>query len=527
MKLPVFTHTISAMNAVVNNEREPLQKISELIKYDPGLYFSLIQKVNSMTKRMEVAAITQAISLIGSEGLENHILEQEHLLGEEHLLLWCYSVLAGETASLINGKANIGDAEEAFFAGILPSLGMLFMLIAKEDYKKILDFILRIPLEDRIFIEEKLYKTNNIEQLDRGLSSPRLYKEIVNIMLFIFSKDGRRTELFSHPAKLSFNYKSFQLFQLMDATEYAVQAILFPYNIESQEKFKETCKRYFKIPENEAEELLADVIERFEDVCKEFKVGEAAERFIVNAEEFRFKEFSFLTKSESLKKSLDTAYEAAKEEKNILLYGEASVGKRLLAMALHNYAENPRKTKPILALHCGSMDSDTLELELFGTKGGFLGLEKHKGALEIAQDGGTILLKDIDKIPVILQDRLTEILSEGGFHKIGETRTTWFDVRFIITSRKNIAEEAKEGRFSERLLNILNPVGIHIPPLRERREDIEFIADSIIEKYDLALNDKALRIGLKEYYETHSFRNNLEDLKRLLFFLSVKHSLKS
>ncbi|WP_203472623.1 sigma 54-interacting transcriptional regulator [Dissulfurispira thermophila] len=522
----MFEHTISSLHAIVNNEKEPLQKVSRLIKYDPGLYFSLLEKVNSLTTRAEITSISQAISLIGAEGIENHILEQDFFLDEDYILLWCYAVLSGEAASIINEKADIAEDEEAFFAGIMSCIGILFMYIKHPKHKKICDLLLRVPVEHKIFIEEKLFKTNLLKQLDKNITSPQIYRELINIMNFIFSDDGQRVELFNHPARFSANYKSYQLFQLLDVSEHAARSILFPAVVEAQEKFREMSKRYFKIPENEVEELLADIVERFEDVCKEFKVGELSEKFITAAEQYHFSGISFLTKSEPLKESLEKIYAANREEKNIFIYGETNVGKRLLAVALHNRPDNPRKTKPFLSIHCGALDSETLELELFGAKGGFLGKEKHKGALELA-NGGTILLKDIDRIPLTFQDKLSEIFCKDEFYKIGETRLSFFDVRFFITSRKNIFEEAKEARFSERLLRVLKPVSIYIPPLRERREDIEFIGNSIIEKYNLNLTDKALLLGLKEYYETHAFQNNLKDLKRLLFYLAAKHRLES
>jgi transcriptional regulator with AAA-type ATPase domain len=526
MSIPVFEHTVISLRSIIENANEPLQKVSRLIKYDPGLYFSLLQNVNALTTRAEITSISQAISLIGAEGLQRHILQQDYFLDEEYMLLWCYSVLAGEAASIINERANIAEDEEAFFAGIMSSVGILLMYTQNSKHKKICDLLLRVPIEHKIFIEERLFKTNLLKQLDKNVVSPRIYKELINIMNFIFSEDGQRIELFSHPARFSVNYKSYQLFQLMDVSESAARSILFPAVVEAQEKFREMSKRFFKIPENEIEELLADIVERFEDVCKEFKVEELSEKFIVSAEDYHLSGISFLTKSEPLKNSLEKIYTANREEKNIFIYGETNVGKRLLAAALHHRPDNPRRTKPFLSIHCGTLDSETLELELFGAKGGFLGKEKHKGALELA-NGGTILLKDIDKIPLSLQDKLAEIFCRDEFYKIGETHPAFFDIRFFITAKKNIFEEAKEGRFSERLLRVLKPVSIYIPPLRERREDLEFIGSSVIEKYNLNLTDKALLLGLKEYYETHTFQNNLKDLKRLLFYLSAKHRLES
>lgn len=526
MNIAVFEHTVAALRAVIQNENEPLQKISHLIKYDPGLYFSLLRYINSSDKRNDITSVSQAISLIGAEGSERFILEQDYYLDESNLLVWCYSVIAGETAALINERAEVAEEDEAFFAGILPCVGTLLMLETHASYQKILDLILKIPIEQRVFIEEGLYKTNHIIQLDHAIASPKIYKDIISLMSMVFSKEGHRRNNLEHPSKLSVAHKAFQLFRLIDIAETAARTLLFPAVIEAQEKFRELCKMYFKIPESEIEEILAEILERFEEVCREFNVEQLSEQFIARAEGYRSPGITFLTTSATLQKKLEALFAANRENKNILLYGASSVGKRLLAIALHRHPDNPRRAKPFLSVHCACLDSETFEMELFGAKGGFLGLEKHKGVLELA-NGGTILLKDIDNIPLMLQDKLAEIFSKDEFYKIGETRSASFDIRVMMTSRKNIIEEAKAGRFSLRLLNVLKPVSLHIPPLRERREDIGFIADSILEKYGLDLNDEALRLGLKDYYATQEFSDNLRDLKKLLFFLSAKHRLKS
>ncbi len=525
MNLPVFEHTINSLHYMVNNEKEPLQKVSRLIKYDPGLYFSLLQHVNKLVARGEITSISQAVSLIGAEGIENHILGQDYFLNEDYILLWCYSVLAGEAAICINNIAGITeDEEEAFFAGILSTIGTLLMLKKYSNYAKILDLLLKIPLRDKIFIENRLFKTNQLKELQENLIAPETYKNIIALMTDIFGDE--RPKDFVYPPQLSSTYESFQLLQLTNISEVAARLVLFPSVVDAQEKFRELSVRYFRIPETETEELLADIFERFESVCKEFMVENLAERFVLQAKEYHSPKIKFQSNAASFKKSLEAMYKTNQEDRNIFIYGGMGVGKRLLALALHHSEDNPRKAKPFLSVHCSILDNETLEIELLGAKGGFLGIEKHKGALELA-NGGTILLKDIDRIPLSLQDRLSEIFCKSESYKIGETHPFFFDVRFLITSRKNIFEEAKEGRFSERLLRVLKPVSIYIPPLQERREDIEFIADSIIEKYELNLEDKALKISLREYYETHPFNENLLELKRLLFFLSARHSLKA
>lgn len=526
MNLPVFEHTIASLSLLVQNEEESLQKVSDQLKYDPGLYFSLLKYINSSGKRTEITSISQAISLIGAQGLEKFILDQDYYLGGEYMLFWCYAVLAGETAALVDQRAAVADDDEAFFAGMLPSVGMLLMLKTHPQYRRITELLMRVPIEQRIFIEEGLYKTNHVEQLDMNLSSPKIYRDVIDLMLTIFTKDGRQKKFSQIPSRLSIAHQAFQLLRLIDTAEAAARAILFPAVVEAQEKFREFAKMYFKIPESEIEDLLSEVLERFERACSEFKVESLSGQCTMQAENYLSPSFTFLTKAENLKQALENIYKANAEGRSILIYGESSVGKRLLALSLHYRPDNPRKDKPFLSIHCSSLAADTFEAEMCGSKGCFLRVEKHRGALAVA-NGGTILLKDIDIIPMVQQDALADIIKGGTSHNRGEFQPLSFDIRFIVTSLKDIVDEAKEGRFSEKLLSALNPASICIPPLRERREDIEPIAESVISKYDLNLTDKALLLGLHEYYETQSFPDNLRDLKRLLFFFSAKHSLKA
>ncbi|HKN18744.1 MAG TPA: sigma 54-interacting transcriptional regulator [Dissulfurispiraceae bacterium] len=524
--MPVFEHSVSSLSDIVQNENEPLQKVSNLLKYDPGLYFSLLQYINGSVTKGDITSISQAVSLIGAEGVGNIILQQDHYLDTGYRLFWCFAGVAGGTAALINSRVDIADEDEAFFAGLLPSVGMLLMLKAYPRYNRIMDLLLKTPVDQRVFIEEGLFKTNHIDQLDKNMSSPKIYRDIIDLMLNVFARNGHRERLSETPSKLSVAHKSLQMFRLLETAEAAARSLLFPSIVEAQEKFRELAKVYFQIPENEIEELLAEVLNQFDLACKEFNTEGLSEQCVSDAENSLMQRIIFLTKSETLKKSLEEIYTANSEDRNIFIFGENSVGKRLLAIGLHHRPDDPRNNQPFLSIHCAALWGDTFDKELFGAKGGVFGFEKHKGALELA-DGGTILLKDIDMMPLLQQDYFAQTVCRDTFYKIGETHQESFNIKFIMTSRKNIIDEAKEGRFSEKLLKALNPVSLYIPPLSERREDIEFIADTIIEKYNLYLNDGALRLGLRESYEMLPFRDNLRDLKRLLFFLSAKHSLKT
>ena len=524
--MPVFEHTVASLRELIRNENESLQRVLELIRYDPGLYFSLLTDVNSSAKRGEVTSLSQAISLIGAHRLEKFILQQDNYLDTDYLLYWCYAALAGETAMLINEQVSIANEDEAFFAGILPCVGMLMMLMLHPRHRKIVDLLLKLPVEQRIFIEEGLFKTNHVEQLEKILSLPEIYRDIVTCMVKIFSKSGKRNKFAESHSKLSIEYKSFQMFRLVDTAEAAARAILFPAVVEAQDKFRESANMYFKIAENEIEELLADVVLRFDRTCKEFKMEGLFEQCILQASSYVLPASSFVTKSEAFAKEIDAIYAANLEGRNIFIYGESSVGKRLLALSLRRRPDSLMKNKPFLSLHCAAMDSDTFEAEMCGDRGCLMAGSKHKGILQTAE-GGTILLTDVDMIPIMQQDRLAGMLTGKQLHKADERPLAAPNVKLLITSRKDIFDEAREGRFSESLLKALNPVSIYLPPLRERREDIEFIADEIIEKYNLNLNDPALRLGLRDYFETQPFHDNLRDLKRFLFFISAKNRLKS
>lgn len=521
MGTPVFQHTISLLHAQIASERVPLQSISSLIKYDPSLYYAVLTSLNMSGRVSEVNTLTQAISMIGTDMLEQVILEQDHFLGDEFLLFWDYMVLIGEIATLVNDSAHIGDDEEIFFSSVLPALGMTCLLAQQPSYPKVLNFLLRIPMEDRIYIEQKLYGTNHLEQLRMTLVTPRLYRDVVSLMGVMYGPDGRRREQLGSAGRLSVGYKTLQLFQLREIAEAGAQSLLFPMVVEARELFQELIKRHFRISETESEEILSSAVEKLESLCREFQVETNAMQYLETAEEYRSPTYLFATNNRPFDQELQAAFAASAAGQTVLIYGEQSVGKRLLAAALFSDPDNPRRNLPLLSMHCGRMDPETLELELFGAKGGFLGLDKQRGLLELAH-GGTVLLKDVDSIPLHEQEKLAETFQSGVFFPIGSTQQVEFSVKFILTARTNILDAVAAGTFSAKLAAVFAPHPIRIPPLRERREDIPFIAEGIIEKYELGLYDETDLLALYEYFDTQEFPENLRDLKRILFFLGAK-----
>jgi len=159
----------------------------------------------------------------------------------------------------------------------------------------------------------------------------------------------------------------------------------------------------------------------------------------------------------------------------LLVTGETGTGKEVVARAVHEQGRG--KDKPFIAVGCGTIPREIAESELFGhEKGSFSGaMGKHKGAFERA-DGGTMLLDDIDDLPLDLQVKLLRIIQEGTFNRVGGETEFAVDVRVIATTKVDLEEEAEQGRFRPDLFYRLRGLEIHLPPLRERGDDVFLLA---------------------------------------------------
>ena len=171
----------------------------------------------------------------------------------------------------------------------------------------------------------------------------------------------------------------------------------------------------------------------------------------------------------------------AQSSSNVLITGESGSGKELVATALHNLS--PRKNKNFVAINCAAFPEGLLESEIFGyMKGAFTGAMLNKqGLFEIA-DNGSMFLDEIGEMPINLQVKLLRVLEHGTFRRLGGTTDITADVRVISATNKDLKEEIKGGRFREDLFYRLNVFPIHIPPLRERKEDIPLLVGHFLEK---------------------------------------------
>jgi Nif-specific regulatory protein len=181
---------------------------------------------------------------------------------------------------------------------------------------------------------------------------------------------------------------------------------------------------------------------------------------------------------------LATIGQVANSKATILLLGETGCGKELIARAIH-YNAPTRKDKPMIRVNCGALSPQLLESELFGhVKGAFTGAIKDKIGRFEAADGGTIFLDEIGTLDGQLQVKLLRVLQERELERVGDHRTVKIDVRVIAATNLNLEDEVKKGNFREDLYYRLNVVTVHLPPLRNRREDIPRLIDHFLDRYN-------------------------------------------
>ncbi|MBN2461048.1 MAG: sigma-54-dependent Fis family transcriptional regulator [Candidatus Cloacimonetes bacterium] len=195
---------------------------------------------------------------------------------------------------------------------------------------------------------------------------------------------------------------------------------------------------------------------------------------------------TLITKSPRMKEILSIVQRVSRNSAAVLLTGESGTGKELVAELIHEIG--PRKDKKLVKVNCAALPDTLLESELFGhVRGSFTGADRdRKGRFEEA-DGGTIFLDEIGEISPLIQVKLLRVLQNMNFEPVGSSRTRSVDVRIISATNKKLEDEILRGNFREDLYYRLNVVPIHLPPLRERKEDIPLLLDFFLE--ELKVND--------------------------------------
>ena len=232
------------------------------------------------------------------------------------------------------------------------------------------------------------------------------------------------------------------------------------------------------------------------------------------------REYSFeniISKSKMMQRIFDVIKKVAQYKSTILITGESGTGKELVARALHYHSD--RAQNPFIAVNCGAIPENLLESELFGhAKGAFTDAIRTKKGLFEEADCGTLFLDEIGELPTQLQVKLLRVLQEGEIRRIGESKPIHIDVRIVAATVKDLVKEVNEGRFRDDLFYRLNVLPIHIPPLRERREDIPLLTTHFIKKFNQAMDKNIAGIDSKslEALMNYKWYGNVRELENTI-----------
>jgi DNA-binding NtrC family response regulator len=202
---------------------------------------------------------------------------------------------------------------------------------------------------------------------------------------------------------------------------------------------------------------------------------------------------------------------------NILILGESGTGKGLIAEIVH--CNSQRKDRPFISINCSAIPENLLESELFGyRKGAFTGAAADKKGLITMADQGTLFLDEIGDMPMGLQAKILKVLESGEVLPVGETKSRFVDVRLVAATNKDLEEQIKRGLFREDLYYRLNVIEVKIPPLRERKEDIEVLARHFVEKYSGENQKKVTGITdeAMDVLNAYSWPGNIRELRNVI-----------
>jgi DNA-binding NtrC family response regulator len=227
--------------------------------------------------------------------------------------------------------------------------------------------------------------------------------------------------------------------------------------------------------------------------------------------------YGIIGSSDRITEIFETIKRVAPTTTTILITGETGTGKELIARAIHR--NSPRKNNPFIKINCAAIPESLMESELFGyEKGAFTGAAtKKQGRFELAHKG-TLFLDEVGELPKDMQVKLLQVIQEQEFERVGGLQTIKVDVRLITATNRNLFEDVKDGRFREDLYYRLNVIPAHLPPLRERKEDIPVLIGFFIEKFNKKLDRSVKYIDEKvtNLLIQYSWPGNIRELENLV-----------
>ena len=229
------------------------------------------------------------------------------------------------------------------------------------------------------------------------------------------------------------------------------------------------------------------------------------------------KSLALMGRSSKMKQIFKNIRQMAGVGSNILITGESGTGKEMIARAVHE--NSALKDKMFVAVNCGAIPDTLMESEMFGhKKGSFTGaVADKKGFFELA-DGGTLFLDEIGELPLSVQPKLLRALQDKVIRMVGGTANKQVNIRLISATNRNLERMVKKGQFREDLFYRLNVVRIHIPPLRERKEDIPIFVDHFLKKYSAKLScpGKKVSDSALKLFQQYNYPGNVRELENLI-----------
>ena len=226
---------------------------------------------------------------------------------------------------------------------------------------------------------------------------------------------------------------------------------------------------------------------------------------------------SFVYRSKALEGLVALAETAARADSTVIITGESGTGKDVLARFVH--ARSSRADSPVISVNCAALPETLFESEFFGhERGAFTGATSTKRGLIEAADGSTLFLDEVGEMPLQTQVKLLRFLEEGRFRRVGSTRDRASDVRVIAATNRNLADDVTAGRFRADLFYRLNVISLHVPPLRQRREDIPALVEHFLALYRERFNRPALDLSAdaRRRLDAYDWPGNVRELRNCL-----------
>ncbi|HHQ48583.1 MAG TPA: sigma-54-dependent Fis family transcriptional regulator [Acidobacteria bacterium] len=261
---------------------------------------------------------------------------------------------------------------------------------------------------------------------------------------------------------------------------------------------------------------MAQLFVRLSNVCSFRKLREQNVRLQEQLEK-RYSFSNIIGRSKAMQEVFELIKVVADSESSVLVQGESGTGKELVASAIHY--NSPRRARPYIRVSCASLPESLIESELFGyERGAFTGASERRIGRFEAANGGTLFLDEIGELPLSFQVKLLRVLQERQIERLGSNRPIDVDMRIVSASLRPLEEEIAEGRFRQDLFFRINTVTIHLPPLRERKEDIPLLAQAFLREFaeERGKEIEGFSDDVMELLDAYDWPGNVRELRNVV-----------